>query len=343
MSTLRAASSTDILNSLPIIATHRARCVEDIESLVALGEPAVIKNAFDHWPVLAAARRSPAALDAYLKARDGGAPVPVMEAPPSSGGYFGYSSDVREFSFTKRSRPLLETLDRMARGRSDRAGPYLAIQLLPLDQQMPEFVRDNPMRLVPPSARPKLWLGGAVRTQIHNDRDHNLACVIAGHRRFVLFSPEQVANLYVGPLDNPPPLSLVDPEAPDLDQFPRFREALENARVAHLGPGDALLIPRYWWHHVTSLDRYNAMVNYWWGDCPSGFGDPHGAFLTALLALKALPPHERAYWRAMFETHVFGDEGVHHIPPNARGILGVMAPAQRAALKQRLREAVLKT
>lgn len=343
MSAAAPSSLGDPLDTLPSVVSMRATGIQDMDALLARGEPVLIKGAIDHWPALAAAAESPASFDRYLMERDSGAPVPVMEAPPSSHGRFGYAGDQREFTFTKRMRPLGETLSRIARARTEAAAAYLAIQMLPLDAQMPSFVRDNPMPLVPAGARPKLWLGGPVKTQIHNDRDHNLACVVAGHRRFLLFPPEQVVNLYIGPIDNPPPLSFVDPEAPDLDSFPRFRKALEAALVAHLEPGDALLMPRYWWHHVTSLDHYNAMVNYWWGDSPAGLGDPHDAFLVALLALKTLPPHERAYWSAMFEAHVFSDEGVGHIPPNVRGILGAMTPAQRTALKQRLRTAILKS
>jgi hypothetical protein len=343
MNAAPAIAADDPLDALPAVATARAASIQDIDALLARAEPVLLKGAIDHWPALAAAAQSSATFDLYLKERDSGAPVPVMEAPPSSRGRFGYGADLREFSFTKRARPLGETLGRIARACTDPAAGYLAIQMLPLDTQMPAFVRDNVMPLVPPSARPKLWLGAPVKTQIHNDRDHNLACVIAGRRRFLLFPPEQVANLYIGPLDNPPPLSLVDPEAPDLDAFPRFRDALAAARVAHLGPGDALLMPRYWWHHVTSRDPYNAMVNYWWGASPAGLGDPHDAFLIALLALKALPASERAYWRAMFDSHVFDDDGAAHIPPTARGVLGTMTPAQRTALKQRLRASVLKS
>jgi hypothetical protein len=343
MNAAPSIQADDPLDALPAVATARAASIHDIDALLARAEPVLLKGAIDHWPALAAAAQSPATFDLYLKERDRGAPVPVMEAAPSSHGRFGYGADLREFSFTKRARPLGETLGRIARARTDPAAGYLAIQMLPLDTQMPAFVRDNPMPLVPPDARPKLWLGGPVKTQIHNDRDHNLACVVAGRRRFLLFPPEQVANLYIGPLDNPPPLSLVDPEAPDLDAFPRFRDALRAARVAHLGPGDALLMPRYWWHHVTSCDPYNAMVNYWWGDSPAGLGDPHDAFLTALLALKTLPAQERAYWRAMFDSHVFDDDGAAHIPLTARGVLGAMTPAQRTALKQRLRAAILKS
>lgn len=343
MTARAAAMAFDGLDSLPTVATESASRPEDIAALLEAGEPVLIEGAIDAWPALRAGRESPAALDAYLRGRDSGAPVPVMEAPPSSGGRFGYSPDLREFSFTKRNRPLGETLDRLTRERGDPAAPFLAIQMLPLDTQMPAFVRENPMPLLPAAARPKLWLGGPIRTQIHNDRDHNLACVIAGHRRFVLFPPEQVANLYIGPLDNPPPLSLVDPEAPDLGAYPRFADALSVARVAHLGPGDALLMPRYWWHHVTSRDSYNAMVNYWWGGAPTGLGDPNDAFLAALLALKTLPAPDRAYWRAMFDAHVFGDEGADHILPAARGILGKLTPALRQALFRRLRASALKS
>ena len=331
------------LDALPAVATATAESRDDIEHLLAAGEPVILNGAFDAWPALAAAREGPAALGIYLLARDRGAPVPVMEAAPASKGRFGYTPDLREFTFTKRYRPLRETLDRIARAGDDPAGGTIAIQMLPLEAALPDFGRDNPMPLVPAAAAPKLWLGGRVRTQIHNDRDHNLACVIAGRRRFVLFPPDQVGNLYIGPADNPPSLSLVDPEAPDLAAFPRFAEALAAARVAHLGPGDALLMPRYWWHHVVSLDRYNAMVNYWWGDQPAGLGDPYDAFLTALLAFKALPPGERAYWRAMLNLHAFGDDGADHLPASLRGVLGASTPAARAALKQRLKAAALKS
>jgi hypothetical protein len=169
--------------------------------------------------------------------------------------------------------------------------------------------------------------------------------VIAGRRRFVLFPPEQVSNLYVGPLDNPPPLSLVDPEAPDLERFPRYAEAIGHAQAAWLDPGDALFMPKYWWHHVTSLGDFNAMANYWWGNDATGPERPNDVFLAALLAFKHLPPGERAYWREMFEAHVFAghEEGVAHIPEELRGALGRMSPRQRAVLRQQLMMAFLKS
>jgi hypothetical protein len=152
-----------------------------------------------------------------------------------------------------------------------------------------------------------------------------------------------VANLYIGPFDNPPPLSLVDPDAPDLAKYPRYAEAFASARVAYLDPGDAIFIPKHWWHNVVSLGAYNAMVNYWWGDTPAGIGNPSDAFLTALLALKDLPPGERNYWHAMFEAYVFGDEAAAHLPAPLQGALGRLSPQQRAMLRQQLKAAILKS
>lgn len=318
------------LDALPPVAV---RATADFAELIAAGEPAIIKGLCATWPALAAGMQSAATLNAYLKRLDRGASVPVMEAPARHRGQFAYGPDLREFTFTKRTAPLGPTLDRIESLIGQDDAPTVAIQMLRLDQAMPEFVAQNPMPLLP-SVGPRLWLGGAVHTRTHNDRDDNLACVIAGRRRFVLFPPEQVSNLYIGPPDNPPPLSLVDPEAPDFACFPRYRDAIAAARIALLEPGDALFMPRYWWHHVTSLDPYNAMVNYWWG----GSDEPHDAFLSALLAFRDLPPHARDYWRAMTAAHVFDERGdvVSHLPPALRGPFGPMTPARRAALRQQL-------
>ncbi|QDZ08252.1 cupin-like domain-containing protein [Sphingomonas panacisoli] len=327
---VRLPSRPADLDALPPVAVRDAA---DFAEIVAAGEPAIIKGLFATWPALAAGMQAPATLNAYFKRLDRGAPVPVMEAPARHRGQFAYGPDLREFTFTKRTAPLGPTLDRIESLIGQDDGPTVAIQMLRLDQAMPDFVAQNPLPVLA-DVPPRLWLGGAVHTRTHNDRDDNLACVIAGRRRFVLFPPEQVSNLYVGPPDNPPPLSLVDPEAPDFARFPRYRDAIAAARVAFLEPGDALFMPRYWWHHVTSLDPHNAMVNYWWG----GSDEPNDAFLTAILAFRDLPPHQRDYWREMIAAYVFDERGdvVSHLPYALRGALGAMTPARRAALRQQL-------
>jgi len=340
------ASAQDVsdLDRLPRTPVAAAPTKEAFEAIVEAGQPLVLKGLVESWPAVAAGRRSPETLNAYLKAMDRGVPGPVMEAPPSSRGRFGYGPDMHEYSFSKRQCGIGETLDRIGALTGREGAPYVAIQMLPLDSHLPEFVRQNALALLPAGIMPRLWVGGPIRTQTHHDPDHNLACVIAGRRRFLLFPPEQVGNLYVGPLHTPPPLSLVDPEAPDLARFPKFRDAIAAAQVADLEPGDALFMPRYWWHHVTSLAPYNAMVNYWWGEAAQGLERASDCFQTALLALRDLPPAERAYWKAMFDTYVFRTDGdpVAHIPPDLQGALGAMSPALRRALKQQLLDAYLR-
>jgi hypothetical protein len=336
--------TAELLSQLPEIPVVPIRTGPELDLAARASKPIVVRGLMDDWPALAAGRASPSALNRYLKSMDRGMPGPVMEAPSSAHGRFGYTADLREFTFSKLQRGVSETLDRIERQLDRPNAPTIAIQMLPLVSHLPDFVQQNPMALLP-QIGPLLWLGGRVRTQIHNDRDHNLACVIAGRRRFVLFPPDQVANLYIGPMETPPPLSVVDLEAPDFARFPRFQRALATAQSAELGPGDAVLIPRHWWHHVTSRDPYNAMVNYWWGKRAQGFEDPHDCFLAALLAIKDLSLPERTYWHAMFNAYVFQSEGdaVGHIPPALQGALGKLHSGLRSALVQRLKASFQKS
>jgi hypothetical protein len=333
------------LDALPRIPVRRAASAAAFEAIVAAETPVVIEGALEHWPALAAGRSSAAAMNEYLKSMDTGSFVEALELPAQTRGSLFYTPDLRGFNFSHRRRRLSETLDHLLRSLGEPNAPFIAIQSLPLADHLPDFVRHNPTPLLPAQVLPRLWVGGAVRTQTHHDPEHNLACVVAGRRRFLLFPPEQVANLYVGPIDKPfpPPLSLVDPAAPDLDRFPKFRLALQAARVAHLAAGDAIFMPKYWWHHVTSLEPYNALVNYWWGDDARGLDRPMECFLTALLAIKHLPRGERAYWRAMFETYIFGAEPAAHIPVALQGLLGKLDPQLRARLKQQLKMTYLKS
>jgi hypothetical protein len=192
--------------------------------------------------------------------------------------------------------------------------------------------------------QPRLWVGNKVTTPAHFDASHNIAVVVCGRRRFTLFPIEQVANLYVGPLDFAPTgaaITMARPDAPDFQRFPRLREALDNALTVELGPGDALYLPPLWWHQVESLEPLNALVNYWWSP-PLADGRPPASGLDALLharlAFAALPPSERGSWHALFEHYVFGDaDPAAHIPEERRGVLGALEGEALAKLRARLR------
>jgi hypothetical protein len=179
----------------------------------------------------------------------------------------------------------------------------------------------------------------------HFDVPDNIACVVAGRRRFTLFAPELVDRLYIGPLDLTPagqPISLVDLAAPDLARFPRFAEALPHAQVVTLEPGDALFIPSQWWHGVEGLDPINALVNFWWRQTPAFMDTPLNTLMLALLTLRDLPPAQRQAWATLFDHYVFEADAqtAAHIPAAARGVLGPLneslARQMRAVLLNRL-------
>ncbi|MDP5041146.1 MAG: cupin-like domain-containing protein, partial [Paraglaciecola sp.] len=169
-----------------------------------------------------------------------------------------------------------------------------------------------------------IWVGNQSRIAAHYDVTDNVACVAAGKRRFTLFGPEQLDNLYIGPLDFTPagqPASLVDFHQPDFIRFPKFKTALEHALVAELEAGDGIFIPSMWWHHVEALSDFNILVNYWWRQVPNYVGVPSDALNHAMLAIKSLPLEQREAWRHLFDYYVFRPAGQDHIPAHARGML----------------------
>ncbi len=89
-------------------------------------------------------------------------------------------------------------------------------------------------------------------TRLHYDflDTHAYLAQIIGRKRCVLFSPEDSAALYAGN---------VNPDAPDFEKFPLFRQATPYECV--LEPGELLFIPYRWWHHVVGLEK-SITVNY---------------------------------------------------------------------------------
>jgi cupin-like protein len=176
-------------------------------------------------------------------------------------------------------------------------------------------------------APPSIWIGNRVVASCHYDAPNNLACCAVGRRRFTVFPPEQIGNLYPGPLEPTPggqAVSVVDFAAPDFERYPRFREALANGQGAVLEPGDAIFIPSMWWHHVQGLDGFNVLVNYWWSSLPPYAPAPMHALYHALWTIRDRPEREKQAWREVFEYYVFGpsERAGEHLPEAARGVLG---------------------
>jgi hypothetical protein len=322
-------------------------------ALLDSGQPAILRGLIADWPAVAQGRKSAAALLAYLAAFDTGRPVDAIMTPPEVQGRIFYNAAMDGFNFLRNRLPLSAVVEQVLRYASAPHPPSVAAQSALIQDCAPGFLQENRLALLPESVAPRLWLGNAITTPTHLDEWCNIGAVVAGRRRFTVFPPEQIANLYIGPLDFAPtgaPVSLVELARPDLARFPRFAAALDAAQVAELGPGDGIYLPPLWWHHVESLEPVNLLVNYWWFALLAGA--PHrfsgfDALVHCLMAIRDLPEPGRRAWRALFDHYVFGDgAAIHgHIPAERLGMLGPLGREDRvrilAQILQRSADAAL--
>jgi hypothetical protein len=303
------------------------------EEIVPKGEPAVLRGLMADWPAVQAAKRGDEALAGVLRGAATGEPFEAWFGAPEIEGRFGYNTDLSGFNHERKLATIDQLLELLLRQRGHEQPWSMYAGGIPIRKHLPGLLAEIPVPLLDMGKTTliSLWLGNRTRTAAHWDLPQNLACVVAGRRRFTLFPIEQVANLYVGPLDFTlagQPISLVDIDAPDLERHPRFAQALEAAQTAELGPGDALYMPSLWWHAVASLDELGAMINFWWRDAEPPLLTPLNALYHAVITMKNLPPKELAAWRTLFDHYVFEENGdpAEHLPEQARGILGRRTP-----------------
>ena len=335
--------------------TRRTPVIEGLSAdalpLAALLEaqaPAILRGVARDWPLVRAGRESPGRAMDDLLSFYGGAPVVGYEGGPEIAGRFFYSDDMTGMNFAAGRVRLDDWLDRLRAAPDGAAALYVGSA--DLDGTLPGlraengFAPDAPM-FGPRSPLASIWIGNRTIAAAHYDMSNNLACCLVGRRRFTLFPPDQVANLYPGPLEPTPggqAVSMVDFAAPDFALYPRFRAALDAAEVAELEPGDLLFYPALWWHQVEALDGFNVMTNYWWNPSPAFMDSPMNTLLHGLLSLRDRPEAEKRGWRALFEHYVFGpaDRAGAHLPEAARGALGPLdepkARRLRADLLRRL-------
>ena len=316
--------------------------------LLQEARPVLMRGLVRHWPLVQAALQSDLQFCDHLRgfaSAGDTTKVGLWRGAPEIGGRFFYNADFDGFNYQREVGSLGTLLDELLARSEESKPPALYLGSTELEGSFPGLRQFNDLGFGAQEAVASLWLGNRARVAAHFDLPDNIVCVVAGRRRFTLFPPDQVRNLYVGPLDLTPagqPISLVDVAQPDLVRFPRFAQALEHAHSVELMPGDALLIPSQWWHAVEALEPVSALVNFWWRQSPAFMDSPLNSLMLALMTLRDLPPAQRDAWRALFDHYVF-DADPHtaaHIPAGARGVLDPItsdrARQLRAVLLNRL-------
>jgi hypothetical protein len=330
---------SQIGGSVPVIEGCRPGALP-IDELLQSGRPAVLKSIAHDWPLVQAGAQGPGAASDYLRALYNGRPLQYSVGSPDIAGRPFYNNDFTELNFDVRRGGLDEVLDGIGAHADDARPPTYYVASLLVDSCLPGFGDANTLGLTAHDAvvPGKIWIGNRVTASCHYDAPNNIACCAVGRRRFTLLPPEQIWNLYPGPLEPAPggqAVSLVDFHAPDLERYPRFREAQASAMSVVLDSGDALFIPSMWWHHVEGLDAFTVLVNYWWSSVPSYVPTPMHAMYHAIWTIRDRPEREKKAWRDVFDYYVFGpgEQAGEHMPEAARRLLGPIDETQARQLR----------
>lgn len=304
-------------------------------------EPLLLKGMIADWPIVTAAKQSAAAADAYIRRFYQNATIGAFFGPPNIKGRIFYNEDMTGFNYRPEKLKLNTVLDKIQQHLGDEQPPAVYVGSTTVDTCLPGFRAENDIDFGDIDPLASIWLGNRTRVAAHYDVPDNIACCAVGRRRFTLFPPEELENLYVGPLDFTPAgqtISLVDFHQPDYVKFPKFRHALQSAQVAEMESGDAIFIPSMWWHHVEGLDGFNVLINYWWRQSPAWMGPPVNALEHALLSIRELPEQQRKAWQEIFRFYIFdfNEEIIRHIPERSRGVLSAIDETSARKLRARL-------
>jgi hypothetical protein len=289
-------------------------------------EPVVLRGACRAWPAAQAAQRSADDLFDYLLRFDSGRTAQAFVGDPAIAGRYHYGPDLTGFNFEREELGLRELASRVLASAASPGSPSLYMGSLPTEDYLPGFGADNPLPMLPPAVQPRVWIGNASRIACHYDTFDNLACVVAGRRRFTLYPPDAIGDLYVGPIDNTmagQPVSLAAGAEPGDPRYPRFEAARARSIAVELAPGDALYLPKLWWHEVEATEPVNLLVNYWWDAFAAGPDAPYVTMMLAMIAIADRPVREREAWTAFFNHYVFRPEGhpLAHLPADQHGLL----------------------
>ena len=173
------------------------------DSLLSSTEPLVVRGLVSNWPMVRAARESNTAACNYLLRHYKGMPVTVLSTPPQAKGRFFYNEDLSGFNFKRAKGPLDVVLAIWRAPRSTRSSPRSTSATTSVNTSCPAFPRRQRFRLRFARSLREHLLGNRTCIAPHYDLPTNLACVVAGRRRFTLLPPEQSRNSTWGRSSSP--------------------------------------------------------------------------------------------------------------------------------------------
>lgn len=210
----------------------------------------------------------------------------------------GSGVDLQRMPFSKFTEMLD---DRQAHEQDINLGKCL-LKNTPLTEQAQLFQTiGKHLGLTHPASDLRLYVNpSGHRSGLHYDAADGTLMQLHGSKKVVLFPPSQLYNLYPFPLyihlryglRLRSVFSQVSSEQPNVNLFPKFKEALQHKHEAILNRGDVLYIPTGWWHDVIALgDEMVCSMSQFWHVYPLSRGILSWSRWRAGLGLLCASPH----------------------------------------------------
>ncbi len=140
----------------------------------------------------------------YLRSFYNGKTVGTSRGDPQIAGRLFYNDDFTAAELHQPARAAGRRADATSSSISRTTGRrryYIASTTI--DACLPGFRQDNDVPFAAHGFDPlaSIWIGNRTIASCHYDAPNNLACCAVGKRRFTMFPPEQIFNLYPGPLE----------------------------------------------------------------------------------------------------------------------------------------------
>ncbi|ORY96542.1 putative pla2g4b [Syncephalastrum racemosum] len=265
--------------------------LEFLRECVHPNRPALIKDAFSHWP----AKRL--WTNEYLREKIGAdTPVTVATTPNGYADAVTFDPKTQKEYFAmpyEQSMPFGRFLDILEGKEEDPRIHYISLQNDSLNTEYNVLASDVDADIAwcsealgkKPDAT-NFWFGSEESvTSLHKDPYENCYAVIRGQKTFVLFPPAEYfclhetlypsaayepndrGELELKPLegDQKVPWIPVDPLYPNMERYPRFQHA--RPIEVTVNEGDMLYLPAFWFHHVLQKGEQGVIAVNSWFDC----------------------------------------------------------------------------
>jgi Cupin-like domain len=308
----------------------------------AFDEPVVLTGCMDDWKLYRELQAAPTYEQkmAVLGSLIGERPVTFHRLPREHKGQFHFQPDnLERLTFGKSTKQAEVPFDAFAsqalgslRGASEDY-VYMQAHYIPpatplfnaLGPNVLSFLREDQVHAT-------LWVGSNGQVvNLHYDDFLTFICMADGVKRVTLFSPDLLPYIYQAPFDRMiecAQVSLVRLLELDLKRYPLFAEALKDARVVDLQPGEVLLVPPMWWHHVESFGLNVMVNNRVFFASFEHFEEVYANLTHAVRLFVHVPAERRARAMALYQQTLFAPGGVVEPGPSHAAALAEETPEQ---------------